>query len=147
MRPIACIHCSTIFTPTASRNKACSVRCRIALGSSFNPESGCIEWQGAIGTHGYGVINVAKVILLVHRLVYEQANGTATAGYHVMHKCDNRRCVTLNHLLLGTPAENSQDMTAKGRHWIKGKPLPEEYRQRLRVPNRKNGWIARRAKS
>jgi hypothetical protein len=32
-----------------------------------------------------------------------------------LHRCDNRWCVELNHLFLGTPKDNTDDMRAKGR--------------------------------
>lgn len=46
----------------------------------------------------------------------------------VLHKCDGGRlcCVRPDHLFPGTAAENSADMTSKGRHprnaWMKAKP-------------------------
>ena len=33
----------------------------------------------------------------------------------VMHKCDNPDCCNPEHLIIGTPKENTQDMIAKGR--------------------------------
>jgi hypothetical protein len=94
----------------------CSVACRITMGSRL-AESGCIEWQGAIGTHGYGVLKVPGAVALVHRLAYEIHKGPVPEGLYVMHRCDNPKCVTPEHLAAGTPSMNSRQMVAKGNHW------------------------------
>jgi hypothetical protein len=36
-------------------------------------------------------------------------------GMFILHRCDEKRCVRPSHLWLGTAAENSADMAAKGR--------------------------------
>lgn len=50
-----------------------------------------------------------------HRFSYELAYGAIPQDMHVLHRCDNPRCVRPDHLFLGTPADNIQDMITKGR--------------------------------
>ena len=75
----------------------------------------CIEWEGARTTHGYGVTRVAGKNQYVHRLVWIEANGPIPDGMVVMHTCDNPPCHSIEHLRLGTQAENMQDAGSKGR--------------------------------
>lgn len=50
-------------------------------------------------------------------------HGQIPAGAWVLHRCDTPSCVNVEHLFIGTPADNTHDMMAKGRHgWRDGQP-------------------------
>lgn len=53
---------------------------------------------------------------LAHRWRWEQAFGPIPAGLSVLHHCDNPPCIELDHLYLGTDADNAHDRDARGRN-------------------------------
>lgn len=79
----------------------------------------CHEWTGATNNRGYGYLNRGRRgegMVLAHRAAWEAAHGPIPAGLVVCHHCDNRRCVRIDHLFLGTTSDNARDSVAKGRH-------------------------------
>lgn len=51
-----------------------------------------------------------------HRAAWIEAHGPIPEGLVVMHKCDNPACINIDHLMLGTQADNISDCIEKDRH-------------------------------
>lgn len=84
----------------------------------------CIEWLG-YKVNGYGRIwvkmpNGRRRLLRVHRIEWEKVNGPIPGGMNLLHHCDNRACYRLDHLYVGTMADNVRDMDVRGRRGIVG---------------------------
>lgn len=75
----------------------------------------CLEWQGYRNKQGYGRAKLAGRMQYTHRAVWAEANGPIPNGLFVLHRCDNPACARLDHLFLGTHADNARDKADKGR--------------------------------
>jgi HNH endonuclease len=94
-------------------------------------ETPCREYMGARSAGGYGVVRRGGKAVNLHRYIWILANGPIPEGMCVCHRCDNPPCFRLDHLFLGTRAENTGDMMAKGRHGAGG---PEFQRAKTHCP-------------
>lgn len=92
-----------------------SVQDRLAARSR-PAENGCIVWIGpAHDAMGYGRIRIGRRMVYIHRAAWEAARGPVPDGAVVRHTCDNPPCINVDHLTLGTQAENVADMFTRGR--------------------------------
>ncbi len=95
--------------------------------SKFLVGDGCWEWQAARDKDGYGLGKLRGKTTRAHRAMWILlGNAVPVYPQTLCHCCDNRRCVRPSHLFVGTNADNTHDMIAKGRsrcisganHWV-----------------------------
>lgn len=91
-----------------------SLRERLLEKTQPEPNSGCLLWLAKVSRDGYGVMKVSGHYVGAHRIAWRLEFGT-TNGLCVLHKCDTRCCVNVDHLFLGTQKTNTQDCIVKGR--------------------------------
>lgn len=93
-----------------------TIAARLASKLERQP-NGCLYFMGS-RCQGYGRIGVqGKSPQIAHRVAWELRHGPIPDGLCVLHKCDNRPCCDTDHLFLGTNADNTHDMLAKGRNY------------------------------
>lgn len=79
-------------------------------------ENECWIFLGNKDKDGYGIFTHGRgKQLRAHRASYEFHKKTSAFGLLVCHTCDNPSCINPDHLFLGKPKDNTQDMIRKGR--------------------------------
>ncbi len=99
-------------------------------GLSQPDSKGCRNWTGCRDPRGYGRLCIRGLPRLAHRAMWTLTNGKIPDGLCVLHRCDNPACCNIEHLFLGTRADNNADKMTKGRgrwatgdrHWSKLHP-------------------------
>lgn len=87
--------------------------------AKFQKSEGCWIWMSGLTTTGYGSFTIDNKSAKAHRVAYQIYVGPVPRGMHVLHRCDNRKCVNPHHLFLGTNQTNIDDKVSKGRQ-LKG---------------------------
>lgn len=77
--------------------------------------SGCWEKTGRTRKDGYVNFWFDEKTQLSHRVAWILTFGKIPNGAFALHRCDNRKCVRLDHLFLGSQKQNMEDMVSKGR--------------------------------
>ena len=75
----------------------------------------CLLWEGCTNDAGYGEKRWHGKVWYVHRMVWTQAYGPIPDGMVIRHRCDTPACYRLDHLEMGTKADNSRDMVERNR--------------------------------
>lgn len=79
----------------------------------------CLRFTGSQQGRGYGQVTEitpeGRRNRTTHTVVFEHHHGPVPPGKIVRHSCDNRWCVEITHLLLGTYSDNNNDMYERGR--------------------------------
>lgn len=131
----ACGNCGALFAPGHATQKWCSAACRSAawhkrtyqrtvapplerlLSRTRLSAAGCLEWTGSVfGARGYGAFSLNGRTIGAHRAHWLLAIGSIPDGLFVMHACDNKICVNLDHLELGTHNDNMAASAERARH-------------------------------
>lgn len=74
----------------------------------------CWLWTGSKDRDGYGVLTIGRKQFRANRISYSEFKGSPD-GMLVCHTCDQPSCINPEHLFLGSPRDNTQDMIKKGR--------------------------------
>lgn len=88
------------------------------MAKSASGENGCINFKDT--KHKYGLVSVTvcgkRYVLPAHRAIW-MANKRILelpSSVVIRHKCDNKRCVNVDHLIDGTHRDNVQDCVTRG---------------------------------
>jgi len=73
----------------------------------------CFEWQGTLEKGGYGLC-WRYGERYAHRHSYRIFKGPIPPGMCVRHRCDNKKCVNPDHLILGSKRDNNKDAYERG---------------------------------
>lgn len=106
---------------TKTRNESLQRR----FWSKVDKTDNCWNWTGhtlprKTGGHGQigfqrRVIGVHRISAMLHHLI--QPDGsifTLASKFHVLHNCNNARCVNPHHLYVGTHKQNMEDLARAG---------------------------------
>lgn len=100
-----CVHTKTIEQQAA----------RVLDGAIANQTTGCLETTVCKDACGYGMVSSGGKTYRAHVVVWISKKGIKPVGLNVLHECDNPSCVNIDHLHLGTPADNAIEMVQRGR--------------------------------
>lgn len=84
-------------------------------GIRVGAKGDCWEKEGHRDKNGYTSVSVGNRIVKSHRLVLSSILNRSLGQCFACHSCDNPPCCNPHHLWEGTPGENMDDKTAKGR--------------------------------
>ncbi len=83
-------------------------------------DNDCWNWTASLCA-GYGRFSYKGKICRAHRVSYELYTGKIPDDAHILHKCDNKKCVNPGHLYAGCESDNARDRVKAGNGRLMGK--------------------------
>jgi hypothetical protein len=78
------------------------------------PFTGCDLFIGVTDRfNGYGMLTVNGKKEKAHRIAWKLYKGEIPKGFELLHSCDVKSCCNVNHLKIGTHAENMKDASVR----------------------------------
>jgi hypothetical protein len=110
-----CKHCNNVFQVKRRRTPFCSLECVLLYNSEPKPldATECWKWTGPQIKTGHGFIT-AGTKMTASRAAYLTWKGPISSKLVVRHKCRTPSCINVDHLELGTRAENIRDKIRDG---------------------------------
>lgn len=78
-------------------------------------ENGCTKWSGGKDRDGYPAFWYDGRTGRAARLLWTIIHGEIESHLVIRHTCDNKECLELSHLQLGTATDNNRDTVSRGR--------------------------------
>lgn len=79
-------------------------------------ETGCHIWTKQVTDRGYPLIWFNNKMRRAHKIAYEFYKEPISGDLVIRHQCHNRRCINVEHMILGTQADNIADAVKAGRN-------------------------------
>lgn len=81
-----------------------------------DPEKGCfVVTSHGVDGHGYPKVERDGRTRKWVKVLWEEENGPVEEGKLLLHNCDNRLCVNLAHIRVGTSKDNAVDRSVRKR--------------------------------
>ncbi len=100
---------------------------------TLDPKTDCHNWNWGNKERRPFISTNSGKEMLAYRYAWESEKGPIPNGFQVNHKCNNWRCINLNHLYIGDQFHNMKDSVHAGNHatqklaWNQVREIREKY--------------------